>query len=170
MLPLLLNISHLARFTCRPSAGPNSSIKCKARSTAERVPAKAPLSRYHAWRRISAHSSSASRLDSNFWRASVIAKSIAADPSVDIEETHASLPPMPVIVDFVGVKPYQMMPPLFSVWCVCMVCGVCVCCVCVCGGVCAVCVDGVCVWYTTMCVCAQWFKTMTFLNHEKINT
>ena len=134
MLPLLLNISHLARFTCRPSAGPNSSIKCKACSTAERVSAKAPLSRYHAWRRISAHSSSASRLDTNFWRTSVIVISIAADPSVDIEETHASLPPMPVIVDFVRVKPNQMMPPLFSV------CGVYVVCVCVC----------VCVW----CVCA----------------
>ena len=80
----------LARFTCRPSAGPNSSIKCKARSTAERVPAKAPLSRYHAWRRISAHSSSASRLDTNFWRTSVIEISIAADPSVDIEAKHAS--------------------------------------------------------------------------------
>ena len=125
MLPLLLNISHLARFTCRPSAGPNYSIKCKAHSTAEWVPAKAPLSRYHAWRRISAHSSSASRLDPNFWRTSVIAISIAADPSVDIQATHASLPPMPVIVD-VRVKPYQMMPPLFSV------CGVYVCVVCVC--------------------------------------
>ena len=112
MLPLLLNISHLARFTCRPSAGPNSSIKCKARSTAKWVPAKAPLLRYHAWRRILAHSLSASR---------------AADPSVDIEATHASLPLMPVIVDFVRVKPYQMMPPQFSVrgvyvWCVCVVC------------------------------------------------
>ena len=129
MLPLLLNISHLARFTCSSSAGPNSSIKCKARSTAERVPAKVPLSRYHAWRRISAHFSSASRLDTNFWRTSVIEISIAADPSVDIEETHASLPLMPVIVDFVIVKPNQMMPPLFSVWCVCVVC-VCVWCVC----------------------------------------
>ena len=146
MLPLLLNISHLARFTCRPSAGPNSSIKCKARSTAERVPAKAPLSRYHAWRRISAHSSSASRLDTNFWRTSVIAISIAADPSVDIEETHASLPPMPVIVDFVRVKPNQMMPPLFSVCGVCTWCGVCawVWCVCV------MCVQCLCVW--GMCV------------------
>ena len=155
MLPLLLNISHLARFTCRPSAGPNSSIKCKARSTAERVPAKAPLSRYHAWRRISAHSLSASRLDTNFWRASVIAKSIAADPSVDIEATHASLPPMPVIVDFVGVKPYQMMPPLFSVWCVCMVCGVCVCVLCMCWWwcVCGVCGWCVCVVYNYVCVC-----------------
>ena len=127
MLPLLLNISHLVRFTCRPSEGPNSSIKCKARSTAERVPAKAPLLRYHAWRRISAHSSSASRLDTNFWRTSVIEISIAADPSVDIEATHASLPPMPVIVDFVRVKPYQMMPPQFSL-CgvyVCVWCGVC---------------------------------------------
>ena len=27
-LPLLLNSSHLARVTCRPSAGPNSSIRC----------------------------------------------------------------------------------------------------------------------------------------------
>ena len=87
--------------------------------------------------RISAHSSSASRLDTNFWRTSVIEISIAADPSVDIEATHASLPPMPVVVDFVIVKPNQMMPPLFSV------CGVYVVCVCVC----VVCV---CVW----CVCA----------------
>ena len=134
MLPLLLNISHLARFTCRPSAGLNSSIKCKAHSTAERVPAKTPLSRYHTWRRISAHSSSASRLDTNFWRASVIEISIAADPSVDIEATHASLPLMSVIVDFVRVKPYQMMPPLFCVWCVCVVC------VCVHGVMCVMCV------------------------------
>ena len=77
--------------------------------------------------RISAHSSSASRLDTNFWRTSVIEISIAADPSVDIEETHASLPPMPVIVDFVRVKPNQMMPTLFpvrGVYVVC-VCGVC---------------------------------------------
>ena len=79
--------------------------------------------------RIPAHSSSASRLDTNFWRTSVIEISIAADPSVDIEETHASLPPMPVIVDFVRVKPNQMMPPLFSV---CGVYVVCVCVVCVC--------------------------------------
>ena len=105
-----------------PVTGPNSSIKCKARITAEQVPAKAPLPRYHNWRRISAHSSSASRLDTNFWRTSVIAISIAADPSVDIEATHPSLPPMPVIVDFVIVKPNQMMPPLFSVCCVYVVC------------------------------------------------
>ena len=68
----------------------------------------------------------ASRLDTNFWRTSVIVISIAADPSVDIEATHASLSLMPVIVDFVKVKPYQMMPPQFSlcgvyVVCVCMV-------------------------------------------------
>ena len=66
VLPFLLNTSHLARFTCRPSAGPNSSIRCKARSTAGQVSTKAPSSRYQAWRRISAHSSSASRLDTNF--------------------------------------------------------------------------------------------------------
>ena len=84
--------------------------------------------------RIPAHSSSASRLDTNFWRTSVIAISIAANPSVDIEATHASLPPMPVIVDFVIVKPNQMMPTLFSV------CGVYVVCVCVHGVMCSMCV------------------------------
>ena len=176
VLPLLLNISHLARFTCRPSAGPNSSIKCKACSTAERVPAKAPLLRYHAWRRISAHSSSASRLDTNFWRTSVIAISIAANPSVDIEAKHAS-----VIVDFVRVKPYQMMPPLFSVVvCMCGVCVhgvvcawygvwcVCVCCVCVCGGVCVVCVHGVVCVRGVVCVfvvyvCIVWYVCLWYM-------
>ena len=108
MLPLLLNISHVARFTCRPSSVQDPTPQSNVRHAIQLsgVPAKAPLSRYHAWRRIPAHSSSASRLDTNFWRTSVIEISIAADPSVDIEETHASLPLMPVIVDFVRMKPY----------------------------------------------------------------
>ena len=82
----------------------------------------------------------------------MIVISIAADPSVDIEATHDSLPLMPVIVDFFIVKPNQMMPPMFSVcgvyvWCVC------VCVVCVHGVMCSMCVWCVCVVYVCVVVC-----------------
>ena len=69
VLPILPKSSHLVRLIWMPRAAPNSSIRCTAQSTAGRLPARIPSSRYQACNSKSKQPSSASILYTNLWRA-----------------------------------------------------------------------------------------------------
>ena len=69
VLPILPNSSHLVKLIWIPRAGPNSSNRCTARSTAGRLPARTPSSRYQACSSKLKQSSSASIVDTSLWRA-----------------------------------------------------------------------------------------------------
>ena len=77
----LLNGSHLAILICVPRAGPNYSISCKAWWTARQFPTRSPPPIYHACNSRSLHSSSASMLETSFYRAKENSKGPRGQPA-----------------------------------------------------------------------------------------